>query len=262
MMKKLFTILWVLAFSNTFGAYPGFLVEGDNEEDHPTFDQRKEAINEFLYETVNSEVGTEIPVPYSSEIHIVKSNEEIINEMLTHPNNRYDLLMGNLLQKQNTRLLQGIKQIPNDMPQIALDPSGMTGLDTLSERQLMSMIYVQLTYDFSQLTTAHLNSHAKTCYNQMFEFLRRAKWEAEDIWDGPLRRAARSAIEKAMETLAETGSPKKAIVFALYKGIIKFALNVNENLTEMYNHLEAAIMWADGLDDCGTEQAKRMGKTS
>lgn len=267
-MKKLFTILCVMTCSNIFCVGSDGATDIDLETDitisfdptntRPSFDERGESISEFLDEITNSEAGTEIQVPFSSEIHIVKSGEEIVQRLLNHPDNCYDLLLGNIILKEDARLLEGVKQLPDDMPNIVLDPSGMTGLDTLSESQLMSMAYVQLTNDYSKLTTDHLNSHSKTCYNQMFVFLRMAKWEAEDIWDGPLRRAATSAIEKAMETLAQTGSPKKAIVYGLYKGIIKFAMNVNENLTEMYSNLESAILWAEALDDCGTEQAKRI----
>lgn len=295
-MRKIFAILCVMAFSTTFGVdlyceenptdeecmaalhelreqvdldeddleTLGELIDGfdptltrPREEPFPTFDERLEAVHEFVHEISSAEPGDIIPMPYSLEVFHVKSQEETMHEMLNHPNDCIDTIMGSIIQKQ----ISCEEQVLEDfMPASVLDPSGMSGIKNLSERQLHNMYFCELSKDYSKLTLEDLGRSQSEAYNQMFMFLRNAEKNAKRTYETNIRNAIAIIFADGIADLCAKPNPRFQFMKNLAKGIMYLAGSSHTDLSDMYHNLEMAIKWAKAGDDYGTAAAQRMGR--
>lgn len=255
-----------MTFSNAFCASPGFPVEGDDDEEdyptylegNPTFKERLQAVHEFNNECMLAVPGDEIPIPYSSEIHIVRSQEEIMHEMLDHPKHCLDTILGTIIQKQ----IFGEEEIPEESrdPSV-LDSSGVSGgIKNLSEKLLHKMYFSQLSKDYSKLTLEDLAGAQTRAYEQMFDFLRKAEESAKRTYEFKLRNGILVAIGDGISDLLTKPCPKFQLMKNISLGIIFIAQQSYTDLSDMYDYLESAIEWAKIADNYGTEAAKRMGR--
>ena len=247
-----------MTFSNAFCASPGFPVEGDenDEELFPGYKERVEAMQEFVNQVALADPGDVIPLPYSSEFHTVKTQEEFAYELLTHPRHCEDTIMGTIMQKQ----LNGEEEISEDlMPPVVLDTSGRLGINQLSEKQLHKMFFCQMSVDYSKFSLEDLGRLQIGAYSEMFIFLNKAEQCAKRTYEYNLRTAIAIAFSDGVKDILSKPSPRLQIMKNLAKGIMYLAAQSYTDLEDMYHNLEMAILWAEKADNYGTAAAKRMG---
>ncbi len=229
-MRKIFTILCVMAFSNTFG------VDADCTEENPTEEECKAALQELRERVELDEEDLETLDRITAdwlgleEMPIIKSLR--FDSSARFPPDLYvlDKYSGDIepLHPEDFRYLNQKLSSPHEFIKVK----------SLSVNPYINWPYYKVV------------EYKETCKIQMDGFLKRAMNATDDIWSTNIKNSVNSVIWGGITTLAFTKDPKAVVVASILSGVASFCSKSYDSATEVYYNLEAAHSWAKALDQC------------